>query len=250
MPGSPERIHAERIRIEESVSIRARIFAEVNRTAVVIRLIDARVVHAIRIGSNQRIVPVVDHGHGKSAGDMGDAGERPAARQPVGMEELIEGQLIVVADDEVVLHIERRDGIAERRIEGVDLFADVRRLVQRLAVGVGGIELEPARGVARAEFERVVVGVADVRLEGVAAEVRSQLLACSIDHPARCRIVDRIFAESPAGQGSEHDVAWLAQAQAESGIARILRDQHALAMRGGADIARVEDSLRSGLALD
>ena len=30
-------------------------------------------------------------------------------RQPVGMEELIEGQLIVVADDEVVLHVERGD---------------------------------------------------------------------------------------------------------------------------------------------
>ena len=118
----------------------------------------------------------------------------PAARQPVGTEELIEGKLIVVADDEVVFHIERGNGIAERGIEGVHFLADVRRLIQRLAVGVGGGELKAAAGVARAEFERVVVGVANVGLERIAAEVGAQRPARSVHLAAGNRIVDRVLA--------------------------------------------------------
>lgn len=57
--GVAQRIQAEGARIEEFVPIRSWILTEVNRAAVVIRLIDARVVHALRIGSNERIVPVM-----------------------------------------------------------------------------------------------------------------------------------------------------------------------------------------------
>ncbi len=170
--------------------------------AAVVGLVDAAVVDAVGIGPDQRVVSVVDHGDGKSAGEAGDAGERPSAGEAIGAEELVEGQLILVAEDEVVLHVEGRERVAERRVEGVDLFADVGRLVQRFAVGVGGGELEAAAGVAGAEFERVVVGVADVGLQRVAAEVGSERAAGSVDLAAADGEVDGVFAAWAAGQGA------------------------------------------------
>ena len=46
--------------------------------------------------------------------------------QAIGMTKLIEGQLILIAHDEIVFHIERGDAIAERGIEGIDFFPGVR----------------------------------------------------------------------------------------------------------------------------
>ena len=62
----------------------------------------------------------------ETACESRDPGEGPAVCQAVGMKELIERKLILIADDEVVFYIERRDAIAERGIEGVDLLAGVR----------------------------------------------------------------------------------------------------------------------------
>ena len=51
----------------------ARIVIQMKRTAVVVRLVDAAVVHPVGIGPNQRVVSVVDHRHWKAAGETGDA---------------------------------------------------------------------------------------------------------------------------------------------------------------------------------
>ena len=84
--------------------------------------------------------------------------------------------------------------IAERGIEGIDLFADVRRLIQRLAVGVGGGELEPAAGVARAQFERVVVGVADVDCSALLPKFGPSGPRVPFTCPPPIGIVHRVFA--------------------------------------------------------
>ena len=104
--------------------------------------------------------------------------------------------------------------------------------------------------MAGAEFERVVVGMADGRLQRIAAEVRSQRPACSVHLSAGDGIVDRVFAAGSAGERSGLHFAGLAQAQAQRGIAGIGLDQHALAMARSAHIARAEDSFRPRLALD
>jgi len=100
------------------------------RTAVGVGLVNAAVVDAVRIGSNEGVIAVIDHGDGKPAGDMSNAGDGPASGEAAGLEELIEGQLVLVADDEVVFHIESGEAVAQRRVEGIDLFADVGRLVE------------------------------------------------------------------------------------------------------------------------
>ena len=56
----------------------AGIVIQMERTTRVIRFINAIVVDAIRFGSEQRIVTVIDHGHGKAGAEMGDSGELPA----------------------------------------------------------------------------------------------------------------------------------------------------------------------------
>src|SRR5208282_1982826 len=102
---------------------------------------------------------------------MGDAGKLPAARPGVGCaKELFERELVVVAADEIVFYIEGRERFAERGIERIDLFAEVRRLVLGLAEGVTGQNGEAFCRVAQRDLQRVVIGVSDGRLIGVAAE--------------------------------------------------------------------------------
>ncbi len=122
---------------------------------------------------------------------------RPIRR---GTQELFEGQFVFVAEDEVVFDVERRERITERGVEGIDFLADVRRLIQRLAEGVGRGDFQTAAGVAGAQLERVVVGMADVRLQRVAAEVCSQRSARSVHLTAGNGIVDSVFAAGAAGE--------------------------------------------------
>src|SRR5271170_3116163 len=106
---------------------------------------------------------------------MGDAGKFPAAGPGVGgAKELFERKLVVVADDEIVFHIEGGERFTKSGIERVDGFAEVRRLVLRFAEGVTGEDGEAPGAVAQSDLQRVVIGVADGGLVGVAAEVRAQ----------------------------------------------------------------------------
>ena len=77
------------------------------RAAVVVRLVNAAVVDSIRICSDERVVAIVDHGDGEAGGEAGDAGDRPAAGEPVGVQEAIDRKLVLVAEDEVLFHVER-----------------------------------------------------------------------------------------------------------------------------------------------
>ncbi len=181
---------------------------------------------------------------------MGDTGDCPTFGEAIGGEVLVEGQLIFIADDQVVFYVEGRDGVAESGVDGIDFFADVGGLVEGLAVGVGGGDFEASTGVPGAEFECVVVGVADGGLVGVAAEGGSERAAGSVDLTACDGEIGGVFAAGSAGGGAGHDLAGLAEAQAEGWVADVGFDENALAMAGVADVGCGEDCIRTGLALD
>ena len=65
-PRSSEGVFAELGGIEIRLSITEMVI-QFERAACVVRLINAIVVDAIRFGSEQRIVTVIDQGHGKAA---------------------------------------------------------------------------------------------------------------------------------------------------------------------------------------
>ena len=135
-------------------------------------------------------------------------------------------------------------------VERIHFFADIRRLVEGFAVGVGGGELEASAGVTGAELEGVVVGMSDIRLQRVAAEVGTERPAGAVHLASADRVVDSVLAEGSAGERAGLDFAGLAEAEAERRVAGVRLDQNALAVAGGADVACAEDGLGAGLALD
>ncbi len=155
---------------------------------------------------------------------MGDAGDRPTLCPAVGnAEQMFEGKLVGVAHYEVVLYVEGGQSAAERGIDWVHFFAHVRRLIDGFAEGVAGEQLQALAGVAEAEFQRVVVGIADRGLIGIAAEIRAQRSAGS---------TLRFFKRSAARQ-----------AEAQRGVAGVRFHQHQQAMRLIAHIAGAEHSI-------
>ena len=181
---------------------------------------------------------------------MRDAGERPAACEAVCAQKSVKRQLVLIADDKVLLDVERGDRVAERRVERVDFFGGVGGLVERFAVGVGGGKLEPPAGVPRAEFERIVVGVADGGLLRIAAKVGPERTTRTVDHAAADGVVGRVFAIGTAGEGAGLHFTRLAQAQTQSGVAGIGLRQHTLVVACIAYIGHTEDGFGTGLPLD
>src|SRR5271168_1252915 len=135
-----------------------------------------------------------------------------------------------MTQDKVLFHVEGRKRVAERRIEWIDLFTDVGRLVQRLAVGVCRREFEPPSTVARAQFKGVVVGMPNGGLKGIATKVWPQWTTRSVDLAACNGIVDRVFSVCAAGQSSGLHFARLTETQAEGRIAGIRFNQNSLTM--------------------
>src|SRR5580698_1946712 len=104
--------------------------------------------------------------------------------------------------------------------------------------------------MARAEFQRVIVGASYGGLQCVAAEVRPQRPAGSVDLPSRDGIVDRVFSVCAAGKRAGQYLTGLAETQTECGIASIRLDENALMMARRTDVAGAQDGIRAGLALD
>src|SRR3984957_19020227 len=229
----------------------ARVGVDIERAGRVLRFVDAVVVDSVGLSSEQGVVAVVEKSYGKAAAEVGDAGDGPAFGGAVGdAEEAIEGKFVGVADNEVMLYIESGECVAERGIDGIDFFADVGGLIHGFAEGIAGKHLQAAAGVAEAEFEGVVIGVADGGLIGIAAEVGAERSAGSVDGLAGSRGEDVALAEGAAGGGAGGNLAGLAQAEAERGIAGIGFDEHEKTMRFVADIAGAEDGVVAELALE
>src|SRR5579863_1999783 len=172
---------------------------------------------------------------------------RPTVR---GAKESFDWNFVVVADNEVVGDVERRQRVAEGGVDRIYFFSKIGRFVHRLAVGVSGGQFEPSAGVAQAEFESVVIRFADGRLIGVAAEVRTQGAAGSVDHLAGSGREYVAFPEGTAGGGAGRDGAGLAQTQAERRVTGIGFNHDQKAVRLRAHVARAEHSVGSELPLD
>src|ERR1700678_2146569 len=154
VPGLSQGLETEEGSIEIRFSI-ARIGIQMQRSRGVLRLIHTKVVDAIGLGSQQRVVAVVEQRHRKTAAEMSDTGNRPAFCATVGsLEQTVEGKFVGVADHEVVLHVECRQSTAQPRIDRINCFADVGGLIDRFAVGVAGEQLQALAGMAKAELER------------------------------------------------------------------------------------------------
>src|ERR1700691_5597072 len=95
----------------------------VERSASIVRHINAVVVNTIRFGSQQRVVTIANQSYRKTGAEVSYPGQlpalRPAVRRP---EEPFQRQLVNIANHEIVSYIKRRRGIAEGRIDGIDLF--------------------------------------------------------------------------------------------------------------------------------
>src|ERR1700728_199468 len=112
---------------------------QIERTPGVVGFIYAEVVDAVRLGSDQGIVAIVDEGDGKSRAEMGNAREFPALRPSVrGVEEALARKLITVAGDKVMPHIKRGQAFAECGVERIDCLPYIRRLILRFGIGVSG----------------------------------------------------------------------------------------------------------------
>src|SRR5580692_4707656 len=62
---------------------------------------------AVGVGSEQGIVAIVEQGHGKTAAEVGDAGDRPTLCPAVGdTRQMFEGKFAGIAHYEIVLHVE------------------------------------------------------------------------------------------------------------------------------------------------
>src|SRR5271156_4885547 len=97
------------------------------RPAAIIWLIDAKIVDAVRLGPEQRIIAVVHQRDRKSRTEARNPGKLPSLRQTIiGVEQALERDLIAVADYKVVCHVERGECTAERRVQGIDGLPDIR----------------------------------------------------------------------------------------------------------------------------
>ena len=157
-------------------------------------------------------------------------------------------QRVTVGGDEVVGEIEGGEratgaGAACTRTGAAGYVCRIHRfgerggLIDGLAPGVAGLQVERAGDALGAEFERVIVGVGDGALEIDAAEGGTKGCACALVGGAVGCGVGAALAEGPAGSGAGSDLRWLGKGEAERGVAGVdlLNDEEVVGL--GADVA-------------
>ena len=130
---------------------------QIERARETVECIDGQIVDAVAEGSDQGRVERIHECDGKSGAEPCDAGNRPALRPAiVSVKELFEGNRIGITGHEIVSHVERREATQKVGIERIDLVAEIRSHVERLAVGITEKQLQAAAGMTHACFECVV----------------------------------------------------------------------------------------------
>ena len=124
-----QRLKTEETSVEIALAV-TRVVIQCEPTRSVLRFVDAIVVHPVRFRAQQGIVAVIVERDGKSSTEAGNPGNRPALGPAVGSaEKSIEGELVVVAHHEVLLHVEGGKSLAQRGIDRVDLFSKIGSLI-------------------------------------------------------------------------------------------------------------------------
>ena len=87
----------------------AGIVIQIEIAGIEIGLIHTEVVDAIGLGAKQRVIAEVDKRHRQSSAETDDPGELPPLGPAIrGPQERFDGELVVVAHDEIVLHVKSR----------------------------------------------------------------------------------------------------------------------------------------------
>src|SRR5271170_4275888 len=110
------------------------------------------------IRAEERLVVRFDQSHGKARGESRDSADSPTVRQAFRPGQFVHGQRVVVAGHEIVGAVESGKSTTEFRIDGIELLAVTRRIVEGLAERVADQSLKPAAGVPPIELRGVVRG--------------------------------------------------------------------------------------------
>src|SRR4029077_10681463 len=133
----------------------------------------------------------------------------------------LEWKLVVVAENNIVLNVERRNSILLTIVVRVDLLLQIGRPVQRLAEAVAGDERESPTGTLQRELERVVVRIAHVGKVSVASNRIAEGRARTVDDsPVRPR-VNAVLSKRSAGRCTRSNVLRLTKAEALRRLARV-----------------------------
>ena len=173
-------------------------------TRVVIRQIDADTVHAVVLDLHQRVIPETLKRTRQSRCEPGDSGYCPALSEAIRRpEQFFQRNLVVVAQHEIVLHVECRRSVFPAEVEGVDLFLDAGGPVHGLAVGVARQYRESSSGALQADLQTVVVRIAHVLVYRVGPNGVWVRRARAVDDRSIRTGINKIFPERPA-----HGAAW------------------------------------------
>src|SRR3984893_5946885 len=113
---------------------------------MVVRQINTHAVNPVILYLNQRVVSETLKRNWQSGRKARHSRHRPALGQTVGFaEQLVKRQFVVVADDEVVFEVERRNRVFLAEIKRIDLLLNAGGPVHRLAVSVAGQQGKTAR---------------------------------------------------------------------------------------------------------
>jgi hypothetical protein len=132
------------------------------------------------------------------------------------------GELVAVADDEIVSNIERGQRPAQGRIQRIHLFAQTGGLIERFAERICGQQLQRSARVAECHLQGVVVGVADGGLQGIASKIWSQRPSGPVDHPVRCCGENIAFAERSARSLPRSQIGRIAEFETQGRVAGIV----------------------------
>src|ERR1700685_2734457 len=89
----------------------SRIVVQFVAAAVIIRHIDTDGIHAIVLYLHEIVVTRSGECNRNTRSEAGYARESPAAGKTVKMEQTLQGQIVVIADDEVMFNIKSRDPV-------------------------------------------------------------------------------------------------------------------------------------------
>src|SRR6202023_2684012 len=100
-------------------------------------------VNAVVLNVNQCVITEAREGYRQTRCQASDAGDPPSVGQAVRFPgELGEGKFVVVADDKVVLAVERRRRVLLAVVVGVYLLLNAGRLIEGLSVRITGQQRE------------------------------------------------------------------------------------------------------------
>src|SRR5208282_8129 len=145
--------------IERKPSV-PRICVDIERCPVVFGRIQKIIVDAVPQRSQQRIIRVIVQSDRKTSAEAGGACDAPIIRQATGsLRKKIKGQGYPVACHKVVPHIPSGNRSRRRVVQWIELFAQVRTLIDGFSIGVPKQEIGSVSIAAQIRLQRVVTRI-------------------------------------------------------------------------------------------